>query len=461
LTRLLLLSLVITALVWAVVVWRWQQTQRAVGMRDMAVYLVALPVLLVCGVLALRWAWRRAAHVQVAAALAASAQPLAVAAASVATGEAHGAMHVLAQGVACAGADDAAAALNLLTDAPPAQLDPLLRDADGMGVFTRRCAQVDADGPDRAVALVHRCIEPVLRTLRHLSDAAQASLPPDEPAPAHPTLIVPRKPQRARPVLHVLWGLSETADSSARATTASMAAASVKAWSRQLGGFDWQLDLLPVPSGEALLLQAEQRLLTGCGEARDEMVLVIAAESSLDETLVERLDAAGQLYTARRQGGVMPGEAAAALLLAAPSRDDGAMREVLLHRLSTQRRDTSADGAGRVSATALADTLRRAIAATGLDSATLALVVADTDMRSSRIGELFDALQIVGPHLAAADMCRCTGAAVGAVGVASAPLALALAATHVQQRHEATLMLSHSDPFQRLAVVLSAPPDQS
>jgi hypothetical protein len=456
LIRLLLLSLVVAGLVWAVVVWRWQQIPHAVGMRDMAMYLAVLPLLVVCGALALRSAWRRAAQVQAAAALAASAQPLA--AASSAPVETCGAMHVLAQGVACAGADDAAAALNLLADSPPAQLDMLLRDADGMGVFTRRCAQidVDVDGSDRVLALVQRCIEPVFRTLRELIHAVQASLPPGEPEPEHPTLVLPPKPQHARPVVRVLWGLPETAESFVQATTAGLAAALVRAWSQQLSELDWHLDLRPVPNGEALLLQAEQRLLTDRSETREEMVLLIAAESMLDEVLVERLDATGQLFTARRQGGVMPGEAAAALLLAPSSRNEDATRAALLHRLSAQRRDASADNAGRISAGALADTLRRAIAASGLDSGTLALVVADTDMRSPRIGELFDALQMVAPHLAAADMWRCSGAAVGGVGIASAPLALALAATHVQRRGEATLMLSHSDPFQCLAVVLSA-----
>jgi hypothetical protein len=131
---------------------------------------------------------------------------------------------------------------------------------------------------------------------------------------------------------------------------------------------------------------------------------------------------------------------------------------VQLHRLSAQRRDKSADAAGRVTAATLTETLRQLIEAAALPSEQLTLVLSDTDLRPSRTGELFEALQQAAPHLASLELTRCAGTACGAIGLVAAPLTLALAAERTQQQREATLVLAHADPFDRLAAVLSPSP---
>ena len=139
--RLLLLALCITALMWAAVVWRWRHTQRAIGTDDIVLFLAVLPLLVLAGALALRWAWRRADAVHEAtAARAAAASAAAPTTALPPATEREPAMRMLAWGVAMAGADDAATALALLDDPPALRLDAELRDADGLGVFTRRAA---------------------------------------------------------------------------------------------------------------------------------------------------------------------------------------------------------------------------------------------------------------------------------------------------------------------------------
>jgi len=84
--------------------------------------------------------------------------------------------------------------------------------------------------------------------------------------------------------------------------------------------------------------------------------------------------------------------------------------------------------------------------------------VTDTDLQRSRTSELFEALQAAAPHLGVVEQCRCIGSMGGAMGIASAPAVLALAAAHVQQHQEPALALSNADPFDRLAALLWPPP---
>ncbi|MED5618026.1 hypothetical protein [Ideonella sp. BN130291] len=461
LVRLLFLALLATALVWAIVVWQWQTSRRAIDTQDILLYLVLLPLLVVGGALALRWAWRRAALAQAARASAAASAAAPAAAAPVA--ERQLTMQVLAQGIAMPGAGDTDSALELINEPPPVQLDPLFRDGDGLGVFSRRCTGIEGEAPARAVQLAEQAIAPVLQWLH------QAAPPVEPPAPEeaeaqHPTLVTRRRAAPvAKPSLHLLWGVDERHDAQARAAIAQQAGTLLGQWAAQLPAFDWQLEVSAVRSGVALLLQAERRLVMSHRDGRDDRLLVLAAESLVDEALVDRLDAAGQLFTAQRPSGVMPGEAAAALLLAPPARDtstpaaDGGAPAVQLHRLSAQRRDKSADAPGHLAATELTEAVRQAIEVSQVPVEQLSRAVSDTDLQRSRTSEFFDALQQVAPRLGQMELCRCAGAATGSVGIAAAPLALALAAAQVQRGQAPTLMLSHADPFDRLAVVLSAP----
>lgn len=450
--RLIFLTLLAAALIWAAVVWHWQRTQRVIDMRDLVLYLLVLPLLVVGGALALRWAWRRAAAAQMPRP---SAGPATSGAEASDAPQLQRTIRVLAQGVALPGAADAAAALQLAADSPPLQLDAAFRDRDGLGVFTRRHAGVPAGTCDRAQALLQLCMDPVLQQLQARAEAYRAA-EPAAPPPAHPTLTAPRRPAPRKPVLHVLWGVAESAPAG---DIDASGAAQVNAWAQQLPAFDWQLEIARVRSGEALLLQAERRLVLAQRDSHDDAVLLIAAQSWLDERRIEQLEAQGQLFSAQHHGGVMPGEAAAALLLATPAESRGAAT-VQLHRLAAQRRDKAADHPGRIRGDVLAEAINHAVKLAQQPVDQISLVVSDTDLRPSRTGELFDALQDAAAPLARAELCRCIGAVTGAVGIVSAPLALALAAAQVQQHREPVLLLTHADPFDRLAAVLSAPASQ-
>jgi hypothetical protein len=476
LLRSLFLMLFVTALVWAAVVWHWQHSARAVAPRDVIVYLVALPLVVIVGFVALRWAWRKAERSQASAARAASAtSPTAVAAPTPSEQERLLALRVLGLGVVIPGADDANAALELTAEPPTIKLDPHLRDRDGLGVFTRRCAALEpaelGDAPSslqgsplaRALALGDRCVEALLQAWPQAEDDAHT---PDSAGSVKPPNPLP---------LHLLWAVDEHARSEERALVDRFVNARLPVWAAQTPGLAWQLELGPVRNGEALLLQAERRLVMAHRQGRDELVLVVAAQSLLDERVADRLDAEGRLFTAQRGQGVMLGEGGAALLLAppplkietAPSAARPAMLSgptlpelrAQLHRLSAQRREKSADEAGRVTGDTLAETMRQALAVVPqLKPEALPLAIADTDAQRSRVNELLQALQVALPGLQMAEQCRRIGLVAGCTGVASAPMALALAAAHAHAKREPALMLTQADPHDRLAAVITPPP---
>jgi hypothetical protein len=477
LLRSLFLMLFVTALVWAAVVWRWQHTARAVEPRDVLVYLVALPLAVIVGFVALRWAWRRAERAQSSAAAPGTSAGVAAIAAPPAPSEQERvlALRILGLSVALPGAEDASAALELAAEPPTIKLDAQLLDRDGLGVFTRRCAALEPpELPDehaalqgsvvaRALALGERCVDAVL----------QAWPLPEDDARANTSARAARA--AAELPLHMLWAIDEHASTQERAAIEAFVNARLPAWSAQTRGLAWQLELAPVRNGEALLLQAERRLVMAHRAGREELVLVVAAQSLLDERVADRLDAEGRLFTAQRGQGVMLGEGGAALLLAppplkietAPSAARPAMLSgptlpelrAQLHRLSAQRREKSADEAGRVTGDTLAETMRQALAVVPqLKPEALPLAIADTDAQRSRVNELLQALQVALPGLQMAEQCRRIGLVAGCTGVASAPMALALAAAHAHAKREPALMLTQADPHDRLAAVITPPP---
>jgi hypothetical protein len=465
--------LFVTALVWAAVVWHWQRTGRSVEPRDVFVYLVALPLVVIAGFLALRWAWRRADKAQSAAA----AQPAPAAAAG--AGKTAGpseqerllAMRVLGVGAVLPGADDAAAALELAAEPPTIKLDAELRDRDGLGVFTRRCEALEPveleDAPvalqgavlARGLALGKQCVEAVLQGWPEMEDAAVANAAADGA----------RKAASATP-LHLLWAVDEASSAEERAVVERFVGAQLPVWSAQTPGLAWQLELAAVRNGEALLLQAERRLVMAHRQGREEAVLVVAAQSMLDERIADRLDAEGRLFTATRGQGVMLGEGGAALLLAPPPLEAAAAAQAgapapwpearaRLHRLSAQRREKSADESGRITGDTLAEAMRQALAvAPDLKPDALPLVVADTDAQRARVNELLQALQAVLPALQMAEQCRRVGLVAGCTGLAAAPLTLALAAVHAHTRGEPVFALTQADAHDRLAVLVTPAP---
>jgi hypothetical protein len=254
-------------------------------------------------------------------------------------------------------------------------------------------------------------------------------------------------------VLRVWWAVPEDATAQQQAAVQQAMAPCVAQWAKMMPLFDWQFELLPIASGERALLRADHRLQALHRERIDEMLLLVAAHSSLDRAAVAQWDGASRLFTAQGGRGVMPGEAAAALLLAPPG--PGALQ---LHRVAVLRRDKSADGPGRIAARELTEAARQVLAASAVQADAVAWVLSDIDARSPRGGELYAAMHDTLPSLSAAEQCLRAGEVSGEVGLAAAPLAVALAAEKAKRDEAPVMALTNAGAFDRLAAIIAPEP---
>ncbi|WP_332877878.1 hypothetical protein [Massilia sp. S19_KUP03_FR1] len=199
-------------------------------------------------------------------------------------------------------------------------------------------------------------------------------------------------------------------------------------------------DLLdPVPA--ALLDQLAVRAATG-----PVTCLLIACASHLGDDTVAAWSASGTLFTATQPQGRTPGEGAIGLLLTNAAQSSGS---ALLAPLHVGRRDTSADAA-RAPIPPLLTNLAHAAG----DPAALAMIVADTSLRPSRMLELMGFAGSAAPQLDDQQDIVTFGHASGACGAVPALSALALASHYACERSEPVLWLSNDDAFQRVAAVL-------
>jgi hypothetical protein len=478
------LFVTVTCFVWVAVLWRWDTTSRAMSVDDIVVYLGLLPLVVFVLLLALRWAWRSAAARQAAAAAAVPAVPAGSTAAALPNAEQaerHATVHMLAAHAMLACGSSMNEILSAVKDGKPRpELDKLLRDADGLAVVCARIVELTpddlAESLERATAAVrarqpefaaHELPERARRALAALAEPLTKAL--GDLAPWHARLGVDRDgqapPQPQGTVVGVLrvlvgWPLG---------------------WSEftQAVGSEWVRSLLadgqatPIPparvrlraravAGTELWLDAERLLHSVAREKREDLVLVAACHSDLDDAGIELLDQQQRLFSAqRRPKGVMPGEAAVALLLA-PSGwpDDPAADEppVLLHRAAVLQRDKSVEHAGRISSLTLAEAAQQALSASRVPPADIAALVCDADQHTARGTELFGvSLELLAQLDAVEDM-RLTGTLTGHLGAASVLLVVGAAAALARELDKPCLALALGDPTLRLALVARTPP---
>ncbi len=482
----------VCCLVWVGVLWRWQATQRDMSSADIVLYLGLLPVVLFTLLVLGRWAFGSASARADARAAAAAAATVATAAGSKptqASGDAaarHTTVQLLtAQLYTPAGEDlnslDAACAEGQPRPAPDAEL----RDDDGMPVMCARAAELPLDDTEALW-------EQALQTTR-ATQPEWAALEPDEAvrravaaldAPLRQSLFAlmpwsvrlglrdgkpePRTDRQTErhdnaPMLRVLpaWPThwSEFERAVARAVlqaTATDVLTGIAAPQRVV----WMADHLGGASSQWLavdaLFQAMQR------EQRDDLVLVTACHCDLSAARVEQLQREQRLFTGQSQRAQMPGEAAAAVVLAGsawPADPEADTPPVHLHRPAVAHRDKPVDGPGKVSSAVLETVAGHALEAAGVAAAEVATLCSDADQHTARATELFGAMLSLLPHLDAVEDTRLAGPMLGRSDATAVLITIALAAQQAGKREQASLALSLDDPQARLALVARpAPP---
>lgn len=465
----LALLLVIACAVWLAVLWHWQRTVRDVSTADVVYWLVVLPLLLFAAVLLLRWAWR-AVVLPARAAAAAAAVPAttpAAPAAAPASKDAAAPALLLASAVHLPGASSPAALDEALRDQTiQPQPDTELADDDGLPVHAARLPELDLD----ALAEDADVLAAQPRTLRALAalvpvvDEMTLALPP-APEGVASTPAAAGSPTALRVLLHLPDDTSADDRELAQAWLRRRLVAAAPEWADTL-----QLRVLSGPV-LALWQQVEQVLAALTQERKPDLLLVAATHSELDAEVVSRWADQRVLFHAQRQPrGRMPGEGAAALLLAPPatlSPGQPAPR-ALLHRALWAQRSQPVDAPGRVSSQTLESMVGALLEAAHLAPGQLPALACDVDRHGVRNGELFGAVIARLPHLDALQDVRALGAACGHQGAVGLLASVALAA-HVASEPpeppspEATptspcLVLNLDDPSWRLGLLVSAPP---
>jgi len=457
LLRLLFLALIIASAMWGIAIWYWRDTAADIETQDLFVYLLVLPATALGMALLLRSAWHRAGAMPAAAARTETAQAP--------TQQEHlpaerRFIQVLAQGVVCSGADEIQAALKLLPSPPPPEPDPELADLEGMNVFTRRFSGIQGDGFEREAAMIERCVAPVLQHLSALSEAVQAARPEEPvPQPMHPTLVVRRKPPPPPPRVRVLWGAAHSRD---RDGVERHAQEAVSRWAAQVPGYEWQLELQMVESGVALLAAAERQLSLGRQTAMEELLLVLAAASLVDERIVAELEAGHRLFSARHADGFMLGEAAATLLLAASPSNDLALESVqapcsmTMHWLIGK---ADPEGKARSQCGALLSVVMAdALTAAACEPEAVEQMISDTDAQRSVADEVLAATAAQLPHMRAHETSLFGGLATGHIGIAAPLVSIAMAAELAESRRTKVMAVAHMHPRDRMAALLMPAP---
>jgi hypothetical protein len=482
--RALAFLVAVCCLTWLGVLWWWQRTGYDAEAPDLVLFLGLLPLALTLAFIGTRWAWRRRAASGGVGGAAAVATSTAGGAGNDASGAEEQARHAVVQlvlahahtvaGEACADVLEAAG-----SGKPLPCPDATLANNDGLPVMSARIAdkglsldavlseltallpavsrQFDGDLSEpsehvvRALAALKPPLEAQIDCLWELHQAQRLAL--EEAGGTNDELPPGQRPPL--PGLRVLLGWpahwSARDQALARAWTDSlmlMEQCSLK------DGYTLSVTSL-AGSGEELWLRAD---LMSHSSAASPWLLVAACDSALSQERVDALAGAQRLYEASTcPGGRMPGEGAAALLLA-PAQwrpvGDVEVETVLLHRPALLRRDKPIESSGRVGHGELAQVLEQALAAAKVAHAELSTVVCDADLHSQRGVELYGmAVEALG-HLDPMEDIRLLGKVTGDTGVASVLVVLAAAAESVKATKKPTLALGMGDSQLRMALVL-------
>jgi hypothetical protein len=477
----LALFVAITCGVWVAVLWRWQAASHDMNTPDIVVYLGLLPLTVFALALLLRWAWRGAAVRQAAAAAAAAAALAAGGGAAASPGSAgstdearrHATLQLLAAHVACAAGSSPSDVLAAAKEGKPRPaLDPELRDQNGLPVFTARLPDLDLSEASAAIeplliasraqrpewaglslpAHVERALAALQEPLRKTVDELKPWHKRFEAAPDAPPNSAPER--RVRVLLGLPAGWSAFEQEVARAFAVGMLTDEA---------------LVPIPpacfvvtalhgSGEDLLLMADRLLQTQAREGRDDALLLAACNSMISAEAVNALERAGTLYSSAQQPtGRMPGEAAAALLLASadwPADPDAAAPAQHLHRPTLVLRDKSIDAPGRVAGATALLAMQQALVTSRLGAEAIATLVTDADQHTPRSAELHTSARELLPHLDASDDLQLLGVVCGAIGGVGPLIVLACAANAAKAADKPCLAATFGDPLARLTLVV-------
>lgn len=480
------LGLVIFVTVWVVTLWQWYRSQQPVSSEEVATQLILLPVGLTVVALLAWWGARRL-HNWSSRPLEPVPKPSLVNAGTGAlTGGDKapdaaplGLVSILAEALALPDGDDPELAWSALRSGQVRpRLDPDLQDADGMPVFSSRVPDLStqdwldahAEVTDnslpqallRAMALVEAPLHRLLSALPvgELGDGEDDAVEASAPGPAFLSGVGQSgaQEQAARrrelaPALDIqVWVPAEWPEDHRKLFVGWLRQQTGVAldWSRASNAGEPRWSVEPLDTPEAGWDRLLPRLNELHADTRPRLLLVLVAHSLVDEAGVTGLQARGELFTSLHQGGRVPGEGSAGLLLAnarMAARCAQAGHPWLGVPRSTHRQ-RSADRGGRPGSEELVTAMQQVLAPWSQSPQSPQSpekrpesqvgqggwwCLSDADHRPSRTSELFEAFQALQPDGDAMQSVLRLGDAWGDMGIARALLPVALAASVVRQ----------------------------
>lgn len=452
-----LLVLGVFGVCWLAAVWYWRSTMRMPDTGDLALALLAVPLVLLSTV----WLARQAYTARKADAAGAGQAPATTpaqdgAAASGGAGGAAAKASWQPLGVAGAalrmphGDSPAALAAAFAEGSPRLELDPELTDNQGFPIMAGRVADVDLE-PLQEWLSGQPATRIMPHQLRALALGGEVAF----------ELAMQAVAQDSDGVLQLLPLLPDDWPLPLRdvATDWFSHCAIEAGWPRER----LALRHLPHDGHEAPQLSLPAALRDLAAQARSVTApafsMVLACDSAIDADAVEQLALNGKLFGARNQNGRMPSEGAAGLLLqptpgehtdfpgllalasAAPDQPAPPLAELAQQAIEAAAAQGGTDAAAAAAAAAAID-----------------YIAADTDHRVAAVADLMQCVEARTPSLDTNTALACVGSACGHTGAAGALAALALALEQAAESGGQALCLANGNPRQPFALLVGPLP---
>lgn len=474
---------VVFGAVWLAVILDWRATNRVPNGMDIGLWLLALPLAIIVGMVAVRAIIRRAKQ-RKATPQDADIAPTAATDSSSSPNDPSLAWQVpvLAVALRLPAGDSPAAVIDAARAGQRVDLHPRLKDAEGLPVFAAEVASldialIDANLPDaarnwsdarkRVLALAQGLASDMLgEHFGLLRDVARRGKSSRDRAPV--------------PVLQLDWWLPEHWSDADRETARQWLAERLQAqgWSApELG-----LSVAPMGAAPAGFKRLDDNIRALHDAALHLPHLLLATDSNIDAATIAEWDAAHRLHSGTRPEGRVPGEGASAILFGVPATSaknavagaktnsetaaatnatpltpDYPPAMAHLHRLVAAQRARPVDHSPRLDSATLVELLQQATTRAGLAPDAITHLVSDTGARSSRAAE---ALNFVGqslPDSEPSDTLLLLGMSNGDAGAALALGAVAVAAHLTAESQHAGLVFSNHDALLRAALLVSPP----
>lgn len=448
-------SILAIAIIWALVLGWWQANDYQPSSFELLLYLGALPLALIGGFLLLKGFID---HIKNPPAPSEPQNPetidndpLASAAAKTAAAERGYSIALIGASVATASGMSSSEILDAVAAGKRPEPDAELLDEAGFPVFSARVERLDADvlgewlaahqdtlpkhfldgEPVRALALLDMLLPAALDDARNLMDK--------------------NKPETR---LRIQWLVPSSWERDHYPA--------LLAWLRDsyLAEFDktrFEASVRPVGTEVDVLKEIDELILAAKREQLEHDIhLIVGANSHIGESTVQTWSDQNRLFTANRQSGQIPGESAICLLFTGTP-EDGVItpdESVRVSRISSARRDKSADAGGRVGSALLEQLIGGVLTIRGIDAADVKKIVSDGDHRDTRVTELMTAVGQQFKELDPMADCHSIGIACGTTSPLGGLLALACSRDKVLAEGGSVVCISNQDAIARAVLVV-------